>query len=75
MDSMSDTSDQQVTPAPMPDPEADPAAFMAWATSPAGQDHFRRLNMALMEERVNAEQQGRAVPSVVAVKPSEQSGT
>jgi hypothetical protein len=61
--------------APMPDPAADPAAFLAWCDSDAGREHFRRLNMALMEERVNAEQQGRAVPSVVAVKPSEQSGT
>lgn len=38
-----------------PSPETDPDGFMAWCASEAGQEHFRRAGMALMEARVNAE--------------------
>lgn len=60
------------TPVPQPPAEAmsNPDAMVAWATTPEGQEFFRRAGMKLMEERVNAERDGRPAPVATSLSPA-----
>ena len=51
------------TPTPMPNPITHPEEFYAWAITPEGEEHFRKLNEAMIEAQKESGQ-GSAVVKI-----------